>query len=287
MTAQLLLGKPVAADLQAATHARSLRLQERLGRLPRLTIVAFGDDPAAGRYFRQIQRSARSANIEPEVRAIDLAAGPVGLKHALKTLNGDDTVDAVLVQLPLPDGWEPGPVADLLDPAKDVDGISPRNVGYLAQGRWAPVPNTARAGLAVLEHYEIPVASRRVVIVGRSTIVGRPLGYLLLNRDATVTICHSKTADLAAVTREAEILLVATGRSGLIRGAAVRPGAVVLDFGSNVGADGQPRGDVDAATVAPVAGALTPVPGGIGPVTTACLLASVVDLAERRAGQRS
>ena len=166
-----------------------------------------------------------------------------------------------------------------------MDGISPRNVGYLGRGRWARVASTGRAGLALLEHYQIEIGSRRVVIVGRSTIVGRPLGYLLLNRDATVTFCHSRTADLAAVTREAEILLVATGRPGLIRGPMVRPGAVVLDFGTTPGPDGRLVGDVDAPGVAPVASALTPVPGGIGPVTTACLLDAAVELAERRAGQ--
>ena len=284
MSAQLLLGKPVAADLQDKARARSEAFRGRVGRAPRLAIVGFGQDESAARYFRQIERQAQGAGIEVEARPVAPEPAPKSFGRLMGDLNGDPAIDAILVQLPLPTGWHPPVAADLIDPAKDVDGISPCNVGLLAQGRWAPVPNTAQAGLALIDHYGIEVAGRRVVIVGRSLIVGRPIGYLLLNRDATITFCHSRTVDLAAVTREADVILVATGRPGLIHGSAVRPGAIGLDFGTNAGADGRLVGDVDADSVAPVASALTPVPGGIGPVTTACLLTSVVELAERRAG---
>lgn len=282
--ARALLGKPVASALQATTGSRAAAFQVGQGRPPRLVIVAIGEDPAADRYFRQIERQAGGAGIAAEVRRLTVGADQADLDRTIDGLNADDATDAVLVQFPLPAGLDQARLADRLDPAKDVDGISPRNVGRVAQGRWAPVPNTARAGLALLDHYEIALSGRRVVMIGRSTIVGRPLGYLCLNRDATITFCHTRTRNLAAVTREAEILLVAAGRPGLIGGSAVAPGAIVLDFGTSVGPDGRLTGDVDAAAVDPVAGALTPVPGGIGPVTTACLLSSVVDLAERRTG---
>ena len=284
MTAQLLHGRPVAADLQDKARARSEALRARLGRAPRLAIVGFGQDESAARYSRQIERQARSTAIEVEIRPAVPEPTPDSFGHQMHDLNRDPAVDAILVQLPLPAGWPTSAAADLIDPSKDVDGISPRNVGLLAQGRWAPAPNTALAGLAVIDHYAIEVTGRRVVIVGRSLIVGRPVGYLLLNRDATITFCHTRTVDLPAITREAEVLLVATGRPGLIQGSAVRPGAVVLDFGTNVDPEGRLVGDVEAESASAVAGALTPVPGGIGPVTTACLLTSVVELAERRAG---
>lgn len=282
--ARSLLGKPVAAALQAEVASRAANLAGRLGRPPRLALIAIGEDPAADRYFRQIVRQADAVGIDAEVRRLPPDSSQTDLDSAIDDVNADLGLDAALIQLPLPAGLDAAAAADRLDPAKDADGISPRNVGRLAQGRWAPVPNTARAGIALLDHYEIALSGRRVVIVGRSTIVGRPLGYLCLNRDATITFCHTKTRDLAAVSRGAEILLVATGRPGLIGADAVAPGAIVLDFGTNVGPDGKLTGDVDAVAVEPIAGALTPVPGGIGPVTTACLLSTVVDLAERRAG---
>ncbi|HEX2170833.1 MAG TPA: bifunctional 5,10-methylenetetrahydrofolate dehydrogenase/5,10-methenyltetrahydrofolate cyclohydrolase [Dehalococcoidia bacterium] len=282
MTAWSLLGKPVAAALQTRTRSRAEAFHQRAGRPPRLAIVALGDDPAADRYVRQIERQAGNVAVEVAIRRLSAEIDQAQLDRAIDDLNDDEGLDTILVQLPLPAGLDQARLADRIDPAKDVDGVSPRNVGRLAQGRWAPVPNTAQAGLALLDHYEIGLAGRRVVIVGRSPIVGRPLGFLCLSRDATITFCHTRTRDLAEVTRQAEILLVAAGRPGLIDGSDVAPGAIVLDFGTTVGPDGRLTGDVDAVSVEPVAGALTPVPGGIGPVTTACLLSSVVDLAERR-----
>lgn len=281
--AKSLLGKPVAAALQAETAARAAAFRNRTGRPPRLSLIAVGEDPSTDRYFRQIVKQAANAGLDASVATLSGGAAQADLERAIDALNADPHVDAALMQLPLPAGLDAAAAADRLDPAKDADGISPRNVGRLAQGRWAPVPNTARAGIALLDHYEIALSGRRVVIVGRSTIVGRPLGYLCLNRDATITFCHTKTRDLPAVARGAEILLVAAGRPGLIGADAVAPGAIVVDFGTTVGPDGKLVGDVDAAAVEPIAGALTPVPGGVGPVTTACLLGTVVDLAERRA----
>lgn len=283
MTAKRLLGKPVAESLRAQSAERIAALRDQRDRAPGLAILSFGDDPAADRYFRQIERQGRTVGLDVTTRLVDPGAGQAAAEAALADLNRDPAVDGILIQFPVPAGLDGARIADLIDPAKDADGISPRNLGRLALGRPAPAPNTARAGIAVLDHYEIAVTGRRIVIVGRSPIVGRPLGYLLLGRDATITFCHTKTRDLPSVTRTAEILLVATGRPGLIDGAAVAPGAIVLDFGTTVADDGRLVGDVDAASVAAIAGALTPVPGGIGPVTTACLLATVVDLAEQRA----
>lgn len=282
MTARLLTGKPVAEALRERTAERARGFAAQSSRPPALALLAWGEDPAAERYFRQIEKQGGALEIAIQRHYVPEAQTVARLLAEIDRLNATPEIDGLLIQLPLPPHWDAAAVADQIDPARDVDGISPRNAGQLAQGRWAPVPNTAQAGLAVLDYYGIDVAGRRCVVVGRSTIVGRPLGYLLLNRHATVTFCHSKTRDLPAVTRSAEILLAATGRPGLIVGDGVAPGATVLDFGTSVDESGRLVGDVDAESVGAVAANLTPVPGGIGPVTTACLLATVLDLAERR-----
>ncbi|EPC56015.1 bifunctional 5,10-methylene-tetrahydrofolate dehydrogenase/ 5,10-methylene-tetrahydrofolate cyclohydrolase, partial [Lacticaseibacillus paracasei subsp. paracasei Lpp123] len=198
-------------------------------------------------------------------------------------LNHDPDIDAILVQLPLPAGLDEQAVIDAIDPDKDVDGFSPVSVGRLWANEPTVVASTPYGIMALLDAYDIDVAGKRVVIIGRSNIVGRPLAGLMVNHDATVTIAHSKTRDLKQLAKEADILVVAVGVPHFIGADAVKPGAVVIDVGISRGADGKVLGDVDEAAVAPIASAITPVPGGVGPMTIASLMAQTVTLAKRRA----
>jgi len=204
-----------------------------------------------------------------------------GIRVALIALSENPLVHGILLQTPLPGGARLADLAGLIDPAKDVDGANPTSLGRLMTGLPAFAPATAAAVLALLDSYEIALSGRRAVVVGRSAVVGKPVAQLLLARNATVTVCHSRTVDLAAVTSSAEVLVAAAGRAGLIGPSYVAPGAVVVDVGTNATPDGGLAGDVDPA-VADVAGALSPVPGGVGPVTTALLLRHVVEAASSR-----
>lgn len=192
--------------------------------------------------------------------------------------NNDATVDGILLQLPLPAALDAAAAIMAIDYRKDVDGVHPINAGLLAQGRAALIPNTPAGGMALLQHYQIPLRGKRAAVVGRSAIVGRPMALLLVQADATVTVCHSRTTDLAATLRECAIVCVAAGQPGLLTAEMIRPGAVVIDFGTNVTADGALVGDVDFAPVAEVAAAITPVPGGTGPVTNAMLLRNLITI---------
>jgi methylenetetrahydrofolate dehydrogenase (NADP+)/methenyltetrahydrofolate cyclohydrolase len=203
------------------------------------------------------------------------------ISAVLEELSADALVHGIVLQAPLPAGLSLPQTASAIDPAKDVDGSSPLSLGRLLAGLPAFAPATAQAVLELLDFHGVGVAGRRAVVVGRSVVVGKPVAQLLLARDATVTVCHSRTPDLAAVTREADVLVVAAGRPGLITAEHVRPGAVVIDVGTNTTADGSLTGDVDAASVGPVAGGLSPVPGGVGAVTTAQLLLNTVTAAAR------
>jgi methylenetetrahydrofolate dehydrogenase (NADP+) / methenyltetrahydrofolate cyclohydrolase len=205
-----------------------------------------------------------------------------GIRVALIALSENPLVHGILLQTPLPGGARLADLAGLIDPAKDVDGASPTSLGRLMTGLPAFAPATAAAVLALLDHHEVALSGRRAVVVGRSAVVGKPVSQLLLARDATVTVAHSRTRDLAAVTSSAEVLVAAAGRAGLIGPGFVAPGAVVVDVGTNATPDGGLAGDVDPS-VAEVAGALSPVPGGVGPVTTALLLRHVVDAAGAQA----
>jgi methylenetetrahydrofolate dehydrogenase (NADP+)/methenyltetrahydrofolate cyclohydrolase len=202
----------------------------------------------------------------------------------VRELNADPGVHGILVQLPLPAGVDEDRVIEAVDPRKDVDGFHPENLGRLLAGRPRVVPGTPAGILEILDHYGIELKGAEAVVVGRSRIVGKPLGQLLLARHATVTTCHTRTRDLAAHTRRAEVLAVAAGRPAVVTGDMVRPDAVVIDVGVNRGADGQLTGDVDFASVAPRVRAITPVPGGVGPMTVAMLLRNTLAAARRQAG---
>jgi methylenetetrahydrofolate dehydrogenase (NADP+)/methenyltetrahydrofolate cyclohydrolase len=250
-------------------------------------VVTATADEASVWYVRLLVRTAVKAGIACDVtdlvpaepsRPESPAATAAGIREALTALSEDPLVHGILLQTPLPGRTPLAELAGFIDPAKDVDGGNPTSLGRLMTGLPTFAPATAAAVLALLDHYQVALSGRRAVVVGRSAVVGKPVAQLLLARDATVTVCHSRTADLAAVTRSAEILVVAAGRAGLIGPSHVAAGAVVVDVGTNATADGGLAGDVDPS-VATVAGALSPVPGGVGPVTTAVLLRHVVEAA--------
>jgi methylenetetrahydrofolate dehydrogenase (NADP+)/methenyltetrahydrofolate cyclohydrolase len=284
LSGRQLSGRELAAEIRAATAARAAELTAA-GRPPRLAVVTATADEASAWYVRLLTGTAAKAGIGCEVTdLVPLAtaesqdATVAGIRAALTALSGDPDVHGVLLQTPLPGGARLADLAGAIDPAKDVDGANPVSLGRLLTGLPAFAPATAAAVLALLDHHQVALSGRRAVVVGRSAVVGKPVAQLLLARDATVTVCHSRTVDLAAVTSLAEVLVVAAGRAGLIGPSHVAMGATVIDVGTNATADGGLAGDVDPA-VAEVAGALSPVPGGVGPVTTALLLRQVVEAA--------
>ncbi len=276
---------------------------------PALTVLLLGRDPASETYVAAKTRAAEEAGVRAETIRLPSGALPEELLEAVGRACRDPSVDGVLVQMPLEAGHDRARVIDTLDPTKDVDGLHPENVGLLHQGRPRFVPCTPAGVLALLDHYGVALAGRRAVIVGRSDLVGRPLAALLIARDATVTLCHSRTRDLPSVCREAEILVAAIGRPGFVTADFVRPGATVVDVGINrltsiedapenlrrseriveaIRAKGRVLvGDVDYEDVSRVAAALTPVPGGIGPLTVAMLIRNTVRAAQLRSLRRS
>ncbi len=277
-----LRGTPLAQRILAGVAGRARALAGR-GIAPTLALVSVGDDPASRIYLARKQSTAEAAGIAVRAFALDAGARPVAAFERIAALAADRSVHGILLQMPLPAGW---PAADLLlaiPPAKDVDGFHPENVGRLAQGLPGFVACTPLGILRLLEDEAVPLAGRRVTVVGRSSIVGTPLALLLSRKgvDATVTLAHSRTADLEAACREAEVLVVAMGVPRAIGRKHVRPGATVIDVGIHRAADGRLVGDVRAEEMAGVAAALTPVPGGVGPLTVASLMANTLDAAER------
>ena len=283
MTARILSGKEPAARVEAEVMARVAALAAR-GRVVGLATVLVGDDPASLAYVQSKHRAALRVGISPFDHSLPATARFAEVAGLIDRLNADPAVDGILLQLPLPEGLDPLPLIERIDPAKDVDGLHPLNLGRLVLGRPGLRPATPSGILRLLDHYEIATRGAFVVVVGRSFLVGRPLGILLglKGRDATVALAHTATRDLAGLTRRADILVAAAGRPGLIGADEVRSGATVVDVGANrVGS--RLVGDV-MPEVAEVAGALTPVPGGVGPMTIAGLLENTVYAAEQRPG---
>jgi len=283
---RVLSGRELAAQIRAETAERAAGLTAA-GRQPRLAVVTATADQASAWYVRSLAQAAAKAGIACDVtdllpaepdRSESQEATVESIRVTLIALNENPLIHGIVLQTPLPGGARLADLAGDVDPAKDVDGANPTSLGRLMTGLPAYAPATAEAVLALLDSYEVALSGRRAVVVGRSAVVGKPVAQLLLARDATVTVCHSRTVDLAAVTSSAEVLVVAAGRAGLVGPGFVAPGAVVVDVGTNATADGGLAGDVDPA-VAEVAGALSPVPGGVGPVTTALLLRHVVSAA--------
>jgi methylenetetrahydrofolate dehydrogenase (NADP+) / methenyltetrahydrofolate cyclohydrolase len=280
VSARLLDGKALAERIRAEVAAEVRELRE-VG----LTTVLVGDDPASEIYIRRKQEAAREVGILSRDYRLAEDTTEEDLLELVAQLNGDDAVDGILVQLPLPSHIDEQRVIDAVDPAKDVDGFHPVNAGKLFLGQDGLVAATPTGILTLLDEYEVPLVGARAVVVGRSNIVGKPVALLLLARHATVTICHSRTSDLAAQTREADVLVVAVGHAGLITPEMVKDGATVIDVGMNRKEEGL-RGDVDPA-VADRAGLMTPVPGGVGPMTIASLLRNTVKAARAQTLLRS
>ena len=276
MAARILDGKALAARVRAEVAAGVANRP----RPPGLAVVLVGDDPASAVYVRSKDRAAREAGISARTIRLPATTGEAALLAEIRALNDDDLVDGILVQLPLPKGLRTEAVLDAIDPAKDVDGLTPTNAGLLASGRKGLVPCTPKGVMRLLA--DTPLSGARAVVLGRSVLVGRPAAALLTAADATVTLAHSRTRDLVALCRHAEVLIAAIGRAEMVRGDWIAPGATVIDVGINRVADGRLVGDVAYAEAAEVAGAITPVPGGVGPMTIACLLENTLEAAIAR-----
>jgi len=277
---RLLLGKPLAEKLHEQSRERSAALHAR-GIAPRLAAVSVGIDPAASTYQQRL--TARGKKLDIAVDEIDLPgeASERQLVATLERLGADPRIHAILLLTPLPGTLDEGHIVDHIVRPKDVEGMNPFNVGLLADGRPRFVPSTAEAVIELLKFHGVALRGARAAVVGRSTVVGRPTAYLLLSEDATVTIAHSETKDLRGVTKAASIVVVGVGRAGFLRGDMVSSGATIIDAGINVTPKGV-VGDVDVESVSSVAAALSPVPGGLGAVTTELLLRNVLIAAERQ-----
>jgi methylenetetrahydrofolate dehydrogenase (NADP+) / methenyltetrahydrofolate cyclohydrolase len=280
---QIIDGKAIAARLRAevADSARELRGR---GVAPTLAVVLVGDDPASAVYVRNKTKAAREALVDVRDHALPASATQAELAALVDQLNRDPGIDGILVQLPLPAHLDADPVIRAIDPEKDVDGLHPLNLGLLAQGRPAFAPCTPKGCMRLLRDVGVELAGARAVVIGRSVLVGRPMALLLANANATVTMCHSRTRDLAGEVRGADVVVAAVGRPALVAGDWIREGAVVLDVGINRTADGKLVGDVEFRGAAERARAITPVPGGVGPMTIACLLENTIEAARRRRG---
>ena len=288
MTAQILDGRALAAALRARVAAQVARLAAEHAVVPGLAMIKVGTDPASAVYVRSKMLHTTQAGIRSDVRELPAATTQTALLGLIGALNADPAIHGILVQLPLPARIDPRAVIAAIDPDKDVDGFHPLNAGRLVTGLTTLMPCTPLGCLMLIKTAVPALAGRDAIVIGRSTIVGRPLVHMLLAEDVTVTIAHSKTADLPALTRRADLVYAATGQPELVRGSWLKPGAIVVDVGIHrrIEPDGKSRliGDVAFAEALPVAGAITPVPGGVGPMTIACLLVNTVRAACAIAG---
>jgi methylenetetrahydrofolate dehydrogenase (NADP+)/methenyltetrahydrofolate cyclohydrolase len=283
--ARLLEGAPIASEIRAGVAADVAAFVAAHGRPPALAVVVCGRDAPSMVYLDRILKACAAAGIDG--RLVDIADGDAaaqerGLVDALHDLNADTTVAGIIVQMPLPPGIRLRSVVEAIDPAKDIDGIHPLNAGLLRLGWDGFVPATAHAALEMLHRSGATIRGAEAVVIGRSPVVGMPAAFMLTREDATVTVCHSKTVDLADHVRRADIVVVAAGQPGLVTGEMLKPGAVVIDVGINV-VEGRLVGDVEFESARTVAGAITPVPGGVGPLTNALLLAHLVRAAQKQA----
>jgi methylenetetrahydrofolate dehydrogenase (NADP+) / methenyltetrahydrofolate cyclohydrolase len=281
MAATILDGRAIAATIKEEVKAEVAAFSQTHGTVPGIAVIQVGEDPAADRYVRQIARSFEEAGMAFSLRQPDAACSQAEIVDLLHRLNDDPDVSGIIVQMPLPKHLPQELVAGVISPAKDVDGISPINAGRLLAGTGDYfAPATPSGGMEIIRRAGIDLVGKRAVIVGRSNIVGKPMALLLLHQHATITICHSRTADLAAVTGNADILVAAIGKARFITADMIKPGATVIDFGVNV-VNGKAVGDVDFTAAAEVAGAITPVPGGTGPTTNVMLLRNTLEAAKR------
>lgn len=282
MGAQIIDGKKIAAEVREEVRQEVAALRARTGKVPGLAAVLVGDDPASATYVRSKRKACEETGIASWLHTPPADIPLADLLRLVRDLNRDPAVHGILVQLPLPKPLDERTLLEAVDPAKDVDGFTFGNIGRLVENQPLFVPCTPAGILELLDRERIPIQGRDAVVVGRSEIVGKPTAMLLMHRHATVTICHSRTADLAAHCRRADILVAAVGRAGLIAGEMVKPGATVIDVGMNR-VDGKLVGDVNFQSVAERAGHITPVPGGVGPMTVALLLRNTLRACARSA----
>jgi methylenetetrahydrofolate dehydrogenase (NADP+)/methenyltetrahydrofolate cyclohydrolase len=282
-TARRLEGGPIAAEIRGAVAEDVATFTAGAGRAPGLAVVIIGRDAPSTVYLEQILRGCAKVGIEARFVELEGEATEAAVVARIRELNADPTVDGVIVQMPLPPTIRLRSVIDAIDPDKDIDGIHPLNAGLLRLGYDGFLPATAHAAVEILRRSGIEIAGQEAVVIGRSAVVGMPAAFLLVREDATVTVCHSRTRDLAAHVARADIIVVAAGHPGLITGPMLKRGAVVVDVGINV-VEGRLVGDVDFDSAAAVASAITPVPGGVGPLTNALLLTHLVRAAQRHVG---
>ena len=280
--AQIIDGKALSAAIKDEVREQVLSLKEKYGRVPCLCVIIVGENPASQVYVRNKVRAAGYVGIDSLKIELPADTSEEDLLSRIASLNADPAVDGILVQLPLPRHIDEEKVIDAIAREKDVDGFHPGNVAGLWLGKDCIVPCTPAGILRLIDATGISLSGKKAVVVGRSNIVGKPVAKLLLDRNATVTIAHSRTADLGSVTAQADVLVVAVGKAGLIKGEMVKPGAVVIDVGMNRDAEGHLCGDVDFASCAEVAGWITPVPGGVGPMTIAMLMVNTLHCFEAR-----
>jgi len=284
MTARIIDGKQIAACRRAVLAERVTRLAQS-GLVPGLTVVIVGEDPASQVYVRMKQKACAEIGITSNKVALPASTTEAELLGIVEALNADAAVHGILVQLPLPGHIDTSAVLDAIDPSKDVDGFHPVNVGRMVTGQDAFLPCTPHGVMVLLDEAGVELSGAEAVVVGRSNIVGKPVALMLLARDATVTVCHSRTRELAEKIARADVVVAAVGRPEMIKGSWLKEGAVVIDVGVNRLDDGRLVGDVEFSSAVERASAITPVPGGVGPMTIAMLLENTVCAAEKRAGQ--
>lgn len=278
--AQLIDGKAIAAEITEEMRLRAQALREK-GIVPCLAVILAGNDPASEIYVRNKRRACKRAGIESRMIRLDQSVSREEILREIHALNQDPAVHAVLVQLPLPGHLDETEILSAVLPEKDADGFHPLNAGRLLTGEKGVLPCTPAGCMELLRRTGISLSGAEAVVIGRSNIVGKPMALLLLRENCTVTLCHSRTKNLAEHVRRADVVICAVGRPGLVTGEMIKPGATVIDVGINRLADGRVVGDADFESVSPVAGAITPVPGGVGPMTIAMLMKNAILAAER------
>ena len=283
MTAQLIDGVALSRKIREEVAQRAAALTAR-GHRPGLAVILVGEDPASATYVKNKVKACADAGVHSVLEKYDATLSEADLLARLDALNADPSIHGILVQMPLPGHIDPQKVIERISTAKDVDGYSVQSAGDLMAGLPGFRPCTPYGCMKLIESTGVPIKGRHAVVIGRSNTVGKPMALLLLQANATVTICHSATADIGAHTRQADIVVVATGRRDTLRGDMVKPGAIVIDVGINRSDEGKLCGDVDFASVAPLASYITPVPGGVGPMTITMLLMNTIESAERVAG---
>jgi methylenetetrahydrofolate dehydrogenase (NADP+)/methenyltetrahydrofolate cyclohydrolase len=287
MTAKILDGKAVAAKERSRSAARAADFISKYGRAPGLAVVKVGEDPASAVYVRNKRKACEECGIASFAHDLPVTTTREELMKLIQALNADDRVDGILLQLPLPKGLDSTEIMDTIDPAKDVDGFHPTNTGLLAQKRPGLRPCTPWGVIRLAQEYKLDLVGLRACVVGASNIVGRPMALELLLARSTVTVCHTGTRDLRGEVERADLVVAAVGKAAYVSGEWIREGAIVFDVGINRGADGKLCGDVEFAAAAQRAAWITPVPGGVGPMTIAMLLSNTVDAALARMGVRT